>query len=121
MWEFERLDLPDIGARGAELRTGDVGGYQLDWMCRGVGSPAVVAEAGYDSSGTDTWVDLLGPVSEISRICTYDRAGTGTSDSRPDDLHVTSMLQAPKSSTGSLRVPASNRRTWSSATPTAGS
>jgi hypothetical protein len=45
-----------------ELSSGrvDVGGYQLDWMCRGVGSPTVVAEAGYDSAGTDTWVDLLG-------------------------------------------------------------
>jgi len=79
-----------------ELSSGrvDVGGYQLDWMCRGVGSPTVVAEAGYDSAGTDTWFDLLGPVSKISRICTYDRAGIGTSDTRPDGLHVTSMLQA---------------------------
>jgi pimeloyl-ACP methyl ester carboxylesterase len=79
-----------------ELSSGrvDVGGYQLDWMCRGVGSPTVVAEAGYDSAGTDTWVDLLGPISKISRICTYDRAGTGTSDPRPDGLHVKSMLQA---------------------------
>jgi pimeloyl-ACP methyl ester carboxylesterase len=79
-----------------ELRSGrvDVGGYELDWMCRGVGSPVVVAEAGYDSAGTDTWFDLLGPVSEISRICTYDRAGTGTSAARPDGLHVTSLLQA---------------------------
>ena len=33
-------------------------------------------------------------LSEISRVCTYDRAGTGTSDHRPDGMHVTSLLQA---------------------------
>ena len=72
----------------------DVGGYELTWMCRGSGSPTIVAEAGYDSAGTDTWFDLLGPLSEISRVCTYDRAGTGTSDPRPDDPHVSGMLEA---------------------------
>ena len=34
------------------------------------------------------------PLSEISRVCTYDRAGTGTSDHRPGGLHVTSLLEA---------------------------
>jgi pimeloyl-ACP methyl ester carboxylesterase len=72
----------------------DVGGYKLTWACRGARSPTIVAEAGYDSSGTDTWSDLMDPLSDISRVCTYDRAGTGTSDPRPDGVHVTSMLEA---------------------------
>lgn len=72
----------------------DVGGYELEWMCRGSGTPTIVAEAGYDSAGTDTWFDLLGPLSEISRVCTYDRAGTGASDPRPGGMHVTGMLEA---------------------------
>lgn len=79
-----------------ELSSGrvDVGGYELAWMCRGVGSPAIVAEAGYDSAGTSTYFDLMESLSRISRVCTYDRAGTGTSDRRPDDMQVTSLLQA---------------------------
>ena len=78
------------------LRSGrvDIGGYELDWMCRGESSPTIVAEAGYDSAGTSTYFDLMEPMSRISRVCTYDRAGTGTSDRRPDGMHVTSLLQA---------------------------
>jgi alpha/beta hydrolase fold len=84
------------GEPAEQLTTGriDVGGYELAWMCRGSGSPTIVAEAGYDSAGTDTWFDLLGALSKISRVCTYDRAGTGTSDDRPTGMHVTGMLEA---------------------------
>lgn len=63
-------------------------------MCRGSGSPTIIAKAGYDSAGTDTWFDLLGPLSRASRVCTYDRAGTGTSDPRPNGVRVTGMLEA---------------------------
>lgn len=72
----------------------DVGGYELAWICQGDGSPTILAEAGYNSAGTSTFFELMGPLSGISRVCTYDRAGTGTSDRRPDGLHVTSMLEA---------------------------
>lgn len=72
----------------------DVGGYELDWECRGTGSPTIVLEAGYDSAGIGTWTDLLGPVAQVSRVCMYDRAGTGDSDQRPEGVHVTSMLEA---------------------------
>ena len=58
----------------------DIGGYELAWMCQGEGSPTIIAEAGYDSAGTSTYFDSMGPMSDISRVCTYDRAGTGTSD-----------------------------------------
>jgi pimeloyl-ACP methyl ester carboxylesterase len=85
------------GPLSHEMPTGgrvDVGGYELDWACRGTGSPTIVLEAGYDSAGIDTWSDLLGPISHISRVCTYDRAGTGGSDQRPEGIRVTSILQA---------------------------
>ena len=72
----------------------DVGGYELAWMCEGEGSPTIIAEAGYDSAGTSTYFDSMGPMSDISRVCTYDRAGTGTSDHRPAGMHVTSLSQA---------------------------
>src|SRR5213596_3095526 len=71
----------------------DVGGYSLALSCRGDGSPTIVLEAGYDSSGLDTWFDLMDPLGAISRVCTYDRAGTGVSDPRPKGT-ITSMSEA---------------------------
>jgi pimeloyl-ACP methyl ester carboxylesterase len=64
----------------------DVGGYELDWWCQGSGSPTVVLEAGYDSGGTSTFFGFLPRVAEMTRVCTYDRAGTGTSDPRPSSM-----------------------------------
>src|SRR4051812_7523561 len=83
-------------ARGDAVSYGheDVGGYELDWTCQGSGSPTIVAEAGYDAAGISAFSELLQPLSEISRVCTYDRAGTGSSDARPDGLHVTGLLEA---------------------------
>ena len=72
----------------------DIGGYALAWTCQGEGSPTIIAEAGYNSAGTSTYFGLMGRLSAISRICTYDRAGTGTSDRRPAGLHLTSLLEA---------------------------
>jgi alpha/beta hydrolase fold len=71
----------------------DVGGYSLALSCRGAGSPTIVLEAGYDSSGLDTWADLLDAMAGISHVCTYDRAGTGVSDPRPKGT-ITSMSEA---------------------------
>ncbi len=87
----ERFALP---VRRSTFGRVDVGGYELAWMCQGEGSPTIIAEAGYDSAGTSTYFESMGPMSAISRVCTYDRAGTGTSDHRPAGLHVTSLLQA---------------------------
>jgi pimeloyl-ACP methyl ester carboxylesterase len=72
----------------------DIGGYSLALSCRGQGSPTIVLEAGYDSSGLDTWFDLMDPFAQISRVCTYDRAGIGVSDPRPKGTHITSMSEA---------------------------
>ena len=61
----------------------DVGGYSLDYQCLGTGSPTIILEAGYDSGGTSSFGGVWQRLSEVSRVCTYDRAGTGTSDPRP--------------------------------------
>ena len=71
----------------------DIGGYSLAVSCRGEGSPTIVLEAGYDASGLDTWFDLMDPLGAISRVCTYDRAGTGVSDPRPKGT-ITSTSEA---------------------------
>jgi pimeloyl-ACP methyl ester carboxylesterase len=72
----------------------DIGGYELAYTCAGEGSPTIVTEAGYDSPGTTTWFALTDELAAISRVCSYDRAGTGTSDPRPDPEGLTSADQA---------------------------
>ena len=72
----------------------DIGGYELAYECRGSGSPTIVAEAGYDSAGTSTWAGMMDDLAAVSRTCTYDRAGTGTSDARPHAGGLTSADQA---------------------------
>lgn len=72
----------------------DVGGFELALDCRGEGAPTVILEAGYDSSGIDTWDEVMPELSDTSRVCTYDRAGTGVADARPETLGLTSADQA---------------------------
>src|SRR6266508_2924677 len=60
----------------------DVGGYRLHINCTGEGSPTVVIESGWgDSSASWGWVQP--EVAKTTRICTYDRAGLGWSESSP--------------------------------------
>src|SRR5262245_20957498 len=61
----------------------DIGGYSLDYQCLGTGSPTIILEAGYDSAGTSSFGGVWQQLAQVSRVCTYDRAGTGTSDPRP--------------------------------------
>ena len=61
----------------------DVGGYRLHIHCTGEGSPTVVIEAGWgDSSAGWAWVQP--EVAKTTRVCTYDRAGMGWSESSPE-------------------------------------
>jgi len=60
----------------------DVGGYRLHIHCTGTGSPTVVIESGWgDMSASWGWVQP--EVAKTTRICTYDRAGMGWSESSP--------------------------------------
>jgi hypothetical protein len=58
----------------------DVGGHRLHMNCLGEGSPTVVLEAGggYTSVEWSAWVQP--EVAEQTRVCAYDRAGTGWSE-----------------------------------------
>jgi alpha/beta hydrolase family protein len=60
----------------------DIGGYSVDYQCLGTGSPTIILEAGYDSGGTSSFGEVWHRLAHVSRVCTYDRAGTGTSDPR---------------------------------------
>jgi len=73
----------------------DVGGYELAWRCVGDGTPIVVLDAGLDTAGSTEWSEFSQRLSSLqTRICTYDRAGTGTSDARPAGEAPTAASQA---------------------------
>jgi pimeloyl-ACP methyl ester carboxylesterase len=60
----------------------DLGGHQLHLDCTGRGAPTVVIETGLGDFSFD-WILVQGPVSQFTRICTYDRAGYAWSDPGP--------------------------------------
>lgn len=58
----------------------DVGGYSLHLDCAGTGSPTVILESGLGGSSTQ-WTRVTDQVSQTTRVCSYDRAGQGWSES----------------------------------------
>ncbi len=88
-------------ARDAKLyqppgRLVDVGGYRLHLNCTGQGGPTVVLEYGLEGSYFD-WYRVQPEIARFARVCSYDRAGYGWSDTSPrprlpsimaDELHT---------------------------------
>src|SRR5690349_15455065 len=60
----------------------DVGGYRLHIQCVGTGSPTVVLDAGLGGSSLD-WSLVQAAIGQTTRVCAYDRAGMGWSESGP--------------------------------------
>jgi pimeloyl-ACP methyl ester carboxylesterase len=60
----------------------DVGGYKMHIDCIGQGSPVVVFDAGLGDSYI-SWRKVQPEIAKITRVCSYDRAGLGFSDSSP--------------------------------------
>lgn len=58
----------------------DVGGRNLHLWCSGSGSPTVVLESGLGGFSHD-WSHLQPVIADQTRVCSYDRAGYGWSDS----------------------------------------
>jgi len=63
----------------------DVNGRNMHLWCAGSGSPTVILEAGGGSSSIQWWA-LQEQLAEFSRVCSYNRAGFGWSDTGPGDL-----------------------------------
>ena len=87
---LERRDFTRPGGLG------DVGGLQLHIYCTGSGAPTVVLDAAAGSLSA-AWGPVQTQVSRTTRVCSYDRAGLGWSESRdsgydparvPDDLRA---------------------------------
>ncbi|HHY55514.1 MAG TPA: alpha/beta fold hydrolase [Chloroflexi bacterium] len=60
----------------------DVGGHRLHLHCMGEGSPTVILEAGWGSFSSD-WSLVQPLMASQTRVCAYDRAGSGWSDVGP--------------------------------------
>jgi pimeloyl-ACP methyl ester carboxylesterase len=60
----------------------DVGGYQMHIDCAGEGSPAVILDSGLGDSYI-SWRKVQHPISQFVKVCSYDRAGLGYSESSP--------------------------------------
>ncbi|WP_421120913.1 alpha/beta fold hydrolase [Aquihabitans daechungensis] len=67
-------DLFPVGAEEARMHL----------ACSGAGSSTVVFVAGFGGDST-SWAAVAPAVAKETRVCTYDRYGTGTSDAPPTD------------------------------------
>lgn len=59
-----------------------VDGYQMHLVCAGAGSPTVVLESGLGDAWLP-WYKVQPAVAQLTQVCSYDRAGLGFSDPRP--------------------------------------
>jgi pimeloyl-ACP methyl ester carboxylesterase len=72
----------------------DVDGYRMHIDCAGSGSPTLILEAGGENDST-IWNGVQPALSKTTRVCSYDRAGFGWSDTRPnprDADHIAAEL-----------------------------
>jgi pimeloyl-ACP methyl ester carboxylesterase len=58
----------------------DVGGYKMHIDCMGEGNPMVILESGLGDTYA-SWRKVQPQIARFSRVCSYDRAGIGYSDS----------------------------------------
>jgi len=60
----------------------DIGGYRLHIYCAGQGSPTVIFDSGLGDSYM-SWRKVQPQIARLTKVCSYDRAGLGYSDSSP--------------------------------------
>ena len=60
----------------------NIGGYSMHLYCTGEGSPTIVLSSGLGDDFTG-WAKVQPVLSRQTRVCSYDRAGFGWSESRP--------------------------------------
>ena len=61
----------------------DVGGYRLHIYCLGEGSPTVILDTLFPGT-VSNWAWVQPEIAQTTRVCAYDRAGLGWSDSGPE-------------------------------------
>jgi pimeloyl-ACP methyl ester carboxylesterase len=70
----------------------DVGGYKMHINCTGQGSPTVILAAG-SLEYSLFWALVQPEVAGFTRVCSYDRAGYGWSESSPRPRTATIMVE----------------------------
>jgi pimeloyl-ACP methyl ester carboxylesterase len=60
----------------------DMDGHSLHINCVGEGSPTVILESGLGATSVD-WANIQPEVANTTRVCAYDRAGSGWSEPGP--------------------------------------
>lgn len=60
----------------------DVGGYKMHIDCIGQGTPTVILDSGL-GDGYISWRRVQPQIAQFMRVCSYDRAGIGYSESSP--------------------------------------
>jgi len=63
-----------------------IGTHSLHLRCIGAGKPTVVIDTGAGDS-LDHWRDFQSQVAQFAHVCTYDRAGYGSSEPGPMSRH----------------------------------
>jgi pimeloyl-ACP methyl ester carboxylesterase len=78
------FEARDIRFNPAPGRRYDVGGYKMHLDCTGAdgGSPTVILESGLGDTYI-SWRKVQPEIAKFTRVCSYDRAGLGFSDSSP--------------------------------------
>lgn len=66
-----------------------VNGARMHLNCTGAGSPTIVLDAGFGNNAM-TWETVQPELSKTTRVCSYDRAGSGWSEPQPGprDAHA---------------------------------
>ena len=78
-WLATRNDLAATPPPGQLV---DIGGYKLHLWCTGSGEPAAILDNGLGGTSAG-WGFVQPDVARFTRVCSYDRAGMGYSDSGP--------------------------------------
>jgi pimeloyl-ACP methyl ester carboxylesterase len=73
-------DVQRFPQRGHLVQAGSI---RMNIDCSGQGSPTVILESGSGGPSLD-WLMVQPEVAKFSRVCSYDRAGYGWSDSGPE-------------------------------------
>jgi pimeloyl-ACP methyl ester carboxylesterase len=78
-----RAEARDLKLYHPPGRLVDVGGYRMHLSCAGSDSgPTVILEYGHQATYFD-WLKVQPEIAKFARVCFYDRAGYGWSDSSP--------------------------------------
>jgi pimeloyl-ACP methyl ester carboxylesterase len=84
-----------------------VAGYDMHLYCAGSGSPTVVLESGLGDSFL-SWAKVQPKLSQLTRVCSYDRAGLGWSEARPgtrDSNAIAEQLHLLLQKSGTMNEP----------------